>query len=92
VAFIDGAKAPTAAVKVVLEPPGMARCRVHNIRNVEAKLPDALAATVATDHARRPTTIPTPSTRKPLSKHWPGTSSAPIPAPTPPCAKASPRR
>ena len=44
---IDGAKALDSAVKAVFDHPVIARCQLHKIRNVEAKLPKALAATVA---------------------------------------------
>ena len=43
---IDGAKALTAAVHAVFDHPVVQRCQLHKIRNVEAKLPKALAATV----------------------------------------------
>ena len=44
---LDGAKALVAAVKAVFDHPVVARCQLHKIRNVEAKLPKALASTVA---------------------------------------------
>ena len=44
---IDGAKALAAAVNAVFDHPVIARCQLHKIRNVEAKLPKALAATVS---------------------------------------------
>lgn len=44
---IDGAKALAAAVGAVFDHPVIQRCQLHKIRNVEAKLPKALAATVA---------------------------------------------
>jgi len=44
---LDGAKALVAAVKAVFDHPVVARCQHHKIRNVEAKLPKALASTVA---------------------------------------------
>jgi putative transposase len=44
---IDGAKALHSAVNAVFDHPVMARCQLHKIRNVEAKLPKALAATVS---------------------------------------------
>jgi len=44
---IDGAKALAAAVKAVFDHPVIHRCQPHKIRNVEQKLPDALASTVA---------------------------------------------
>jgi len=43
---IDGAKALAAAVNAVFDHPVVQRCQLHKIRNVEAKLPKALAATV----------------------------------------------
>ena len=43
---IDGAKALTAAVHAVFDHPVVQRCQLHKIRNVETKLPKALAATV----------------------------------------------
>jgi transposase-like protein len=46
-AVIDGAKALAAAVKAVFDHPVIHRCQLHKIRNVEQKLPDALASTVA---------------------------------------------
>jgi putative transposase len=44
---IDGSKALAAAVKAVFDHPVIHRCQLHKIRNVEDKLPDALASTVA---------------------------------------------
>jgi putative transposase len=44
---IDGAKALASAVNAVFDHPVIARCQLHKIRNVEAKLPQALAATVS---------------------------------------------
>jgi putative transposase len=44
---LDGAKALTKAVKAVFDHPVIQRCQLHKIRNVESKLPDALASTVA---------------------------------------------
>jgi putative transposase len=43
---IDGAKALAAGVHAVFDHPVVQRCQLHKIRNVEAKLPKALAATV----------------------------------------------
>ena len=43
---IDGAKALASAVHAVFDHPVVQRCQLHKIRNVEAKLPTALAATV----------------------------------------------
>jgi putative transposase len=44
---IDGAKALNAAVRAVFDHPVVHRCQLHKVRNVEAKLPKALASTVA---------------------------------------------
>jgi transposase-like protein len=44
---IDGAKALAAAVRAVFDQPLIQRCQLHKIRNVEHRLPDALASTVA---------------------------------------------
>jgi putative transposase len=44
---LDGAKALSAAVKAVFDTPVIQRCQLHKIRNVEAKLSDRLASTVA---------------------------------------------
>ncbi|MGH9259220.1 MAG: IS256 family transposase [Acidimicrobiales bacterium] len=44
---LDGAKALSAAVKAVFDHPVIGRCQLHKIRNVESKLPDKLASTVA---------------------------------------------
>jgi putative transposase len=44
---LDGAKALVAGVKAVFDNPVIHRCQLHKIRNVESKLPDALASTVA---------------------------------------------
>jgi putative transposase len=44
---LDGAKALHAGVRSVFDQPVIQRCQLHKIRNVEAKLPDRLAATVA---------------------------------------------
>jgi putative transposase len=44
---LDGAKALVAGVKAVFDHPVVQRCQLHKIRNVESKLPDALASTVA---------------------------------------------
>ena len=41
------AKALHAGVRAVFDQPVIQRCQLHKIRNVEAKLPDRLAATVA---------------------------------------------
>lgn len=43
---IDGAKALATAVNAVFDHPVIQRCQLHKIRNVESKLPKALAATV----------------------------------------------
>lgn len=43
---IDGAKALASAVNAVFDHPVIQRCQLHKIRNVESKLPKALAATV----------------------------------------------
>jgi putative transposase len=44
---LDGAKALAAAVNAVFDRPLIQRCQLHKIRNVEAKLPAAMASTVA---------------------------------------------
>jgi len=44
---LDGAKALTTAVKAVFDHPVIQRCQLHKIRNVESRLPDALASAVA---------------------------------------------
>jgi putative transposase len=44
---LDGAKALVAGVKAVFDYPVIQRCQLHKIRNVESKLPDALASSVA---------------------------------------------
>jgi putative transposase len=44
---VDGAKALTAAARAVFDHPIIARCQLHKVRNVKAKLPKALAETVA---------------------------------------------
>ncbi len=44
---LDGAKALNTAVKAVFDHPVVHRCQLHKIRNVESKLPKALASTVA---------------------------------------------
>ena len=44
---LDGAKALVAAVKAVFDHPVVHRCQLHKIRNVESKLPKALASTLA---------------------------------------------
>ncbi len=46
-AVIDGAKALAAAVRAVFDHPIIARCQLHKVRNVKAKLPKGLADTVA---------------------------------------------
>ncbi len=43
---IDGAKALASGVNAVFDHPVIQRCQLHKIRNVEAKLPKNLAATV----------------------------------------------
>ena len=45
---LDGAKALVAGVKAVFDHPVVHRCQLHKVRNVESKLPKALASTVAT--------------------------------------------
>jgi hypothetical protein len=44
---IDGAKALAAAARAVFDHPIIARCQLHKVRNVKAKLPKSLADTVA---------------------------------------------
>ncbi len=44
---LDGAKALVAGVKAVFDNPVIHRCQLHKIRNVESKLPEALASSVA---------------------------------------------
>ena len=44
---IDGSKALASAVRAVFDRPVVQRCQLHKVRNVEAKLPKALAALVA---------------------------------------------
>ena len=44
---LDGAKALVKAVKAVFDHPVVHRCQLHKVRNVESKLPKALASTVA---------------------------------------------
>jgi len=44
---IDGAKALAAAAPAVFDHPIIARCQLHKVRNVKAKLPKGLADTVA---------------------------------------------
>ena len=44
---IDGSKALVSAVRAVFDRPVIQRCQLHKVRNVEAKLPKALAAVVA---------------------------------------------
>ena len=44
---LDGAKALVAGVRSVFDHPVIQRCQLHKIRNVESKLPDALASTIA---------------------------------------------
>ena len=46
-AVLDGSKALSAAVRAVFDHPVMARCQLHKIRNLVAKLPEALGSTVA---------------------------------------------
>ncbi|MDQ3571189.1 MAG: IS256 family transposase [Actinomycetota bacterium] len=46
-AVIDGSKALASGVKEVFDHPVIHRCQLHKVRNVEDKLPDHLAATVA---------------------------------------------
>ncbi|HZD65905.1 MAG TPA: IS256 family transposase [Acidimicrobiales bacterium] len=43
---IDGAKALASAVRAVFDHPVIQRCQLHKLRNVQARLPDRLAATV----------------------------------------------
>ena len=45
--MLDGAKALVAAVKAAFDHPVIHRCQLHKVRNVESKLPKALASTVA---------------------------------------------
>ena len=44
---VDGAKALSAGVRAVFDHPVFQRCQLHKIRNVEARLPKALAASIA---------------------------------------------
>jgi hypothetical protein len=47
-AVIDGSKALRRAILDVFDHAVIARCQLHKLRNVKAKLPDALGAIVAT--------------------------------------------
>jgi putative transposase len=44
---IDGAKALSAGVRAVFERPVIQRCQLHKIRNVQARLPKTLGASIA---------------------------------------------
>ena len=83
---IDGAKALASAVRAVFDRPVVQRCQLHKVRNVESKLPKALAALVA-KKMRAAYRDPTPSPPRPLSSSSPVTSSGPTPAPRPACAR-----
>jgi putative transposase len=56
---IDGAKALRRAVTEVFDHPVTQRLRLHKLRNVSDRLPDAVASTVASRMRRAPTTMPT---------------------------------
>jgi len=43
-----------AAVKAVFDHPVVARCQLHKIRNVQSKLPKALASTVTKPRSTDP--------------------------------------
>jgi putative transposase len=45
--ILDGAKALSAGIRAVFDHPVIQRCQLHKIRNVESRLPNALASTVA---------------------------------------------
>ncbi len=77
---IDGAKALAAAVRAVFDHPIIARCQLHKVRNVKAKLPKGLADTVASKmHAayRLDTALAAQAALEDLA--W-ANSNAPIPA------------
>jgi transposase-like protein len=75
---IDGAKALATAVRAVFDRPIVARCQLHKVRNVKAKLPKGWL----TPWPPR-CTPPTGSTPRwppnPLWRTWPANSSVPIP-------------
>jgi transposase-like protein len=84
---IDGAKALRRAITDVFDHPVLARCQQHKIRNVRDKLPERLGGPV--EHRMR-TAYHAPSA---LDAHaqlqrWPGSSTRPILAPPPACARA----
>jgi putative transposase len=83
---IDGAKALHRAVTDVFDHPVIQRLKLHKLRNVTDRLPDALGATVA-KKMRKAYHIADPllaeAELEGLARSW----SAPIPAPLHPCGK-----
>jgi transposase-like protein len=87
---IDGAKALASAVRAVFDHPVIARCQLHKIRNVTAKLPEALGSTVA-KKMRAAYRMDDASSPRPPWKNWPVSSRSPTPVPPVRYEKASPR-
>jgi putative transposase len=83
---LDGAKALRRAVTDVFDHPVIQRCQLHKLRNVTDRLPDAVAATVA-KRMRAAYRNPTRSSPRPSWRRWPGSWTAPTPAPPRPCGK-----
>ncbi len=76
---LDGAKAQVAAVKAVFDHPVVHRYQLHKVRNVESKLPKALASTVAKKMRAAyhdPTRWPPSQTSKLSPPAWPRATPA----------------
>jgi putative transposase len=87
---IDGAKALRRAVDDVFDHPVVQRCQLHKLRNVVDRLPDALGSTVA-KRMRAASHLADPLVARPSWRRWPGSWTAPTPAPQPACGKDWPR-
>jgi putative transposase len=84
---IDGAKALRRALLDVFDHPVLARCQQHKLRNVGDKLPERLRGPV--EHRMRTAYhAPSPWTPKRSCSRWPASSTRPIPARPPACARA----
>jgi putative transposase len=87
---VDGAKALRRAVTEVFDHPVIQRLKLHKLRNVTDRLPDAVASTVA-KRMRRAYHHADPLVAQPTWRRWPGSWTAPTPVRRPACGRGWPR-
>jgi hypothetical protein len=84
---LDGAKALRRAVTEVFDHPVIQRLKLHKLRNVTDRLPDAVASVVA-KRMRAASHDPDPLVAQAELEGWPGSWTAPTPAPRARCGRA----